>query len=446
VKLCITRLKQPDDCMKKSGFSLIAYRSAATMAGMLAPAFLTWRTRRQKEDPARAREKMAQTTLSRPDGSLVWIHCASVGEFNTALSLINAFSDAGYQVLITTVTLSSARLVAERLPSGAIHQFAPLDVPGFVNRFLDHWKPQLAVLVESELWPNTILALEQRTIPGFIVNGRMSDRSFRRWRRLLPIIRPVLASLEGVLCQSDEDTRRFRLLGASKATNFGNLKFDAATPPLDQTQLNELRSRIGQRPVFLAASVHPGEENAIIASHQLAQETFPSLLTIIAPRHPDKAAVFAEAATTKGYVVTKRFSAADTPSLGACDIHLVATLGELGLLYSVANLAFIGGSLIQHGGQNPIEAAKLAVPIVHGPHIGNFRDVYARLDQANAAMPIGSATDLPAAIVRLLSDQPLSIAMQHEASRLVRESTGALERSLDVLFKAIKPPDGKTAS
>jgi 3-deoxy-D-manno-octulosonic-acid transferase len=426
--------------MKKGSVSLATYRFAARAAGFFAPAFLKWRASRNKEDPARSAEKLAKITLPREAGSLVWVHCASVGEFNTALAMIHAFCEAGHRVLTTTVTLSSAKLAAERLPNGAVHQFAPLDVPKIVDRFLDHWKPDLAIIMESELWPNTLLALDARNIPTFIVNGRMSDRSFRRWRRLLPVIRPVLGSLNGVLCQSDEDARRFRLLGASHASNLGNLKFDAATPPLDAMQLQELRNRIGQRPVFLAASVHPGEEEAIILAHRLAQESFPTLLTIIAPRHPDKAAVFAEAATAKGYNIATRLSDSDRPNLSACDVHLVATLGELGLLYSVANIAFVGGSLIRHGGQNPIEAAKLAVPIIHGPHVSNFRDVYARLVHANAALPIESAADLPAAVLRLLSDQPLSIAMQNEASRLVQEGTGALERSLDVLFKAIKPP------
>jgi 3-deoxy-D-manno-octulosonic-acid transferase len=419
------------------GAALQLYRAGTRFAGFVMPMLLKRRLSAGKEDPERHAEKLGRTTTMRPDGPLIWLHCASVGEFNAAFALIRALAAPGRTILVTTVTLSSAQIAAQRLPPGAIHQFAPFDSPAILERFLMHWRPALALMIESEIWPNTILRLSRAKIPVFVVNGRLSDRSQRRWRRLPFFIKPVLGALTAALCQTEQDAARFSELGASRTVITGNLKFDAATPSIDQVQLEDLRARIGGRPVFLAASVHPGEEEAIIAAHLFCREAYPNLLTIIAPRHPDKAEIFREEAARHDLTTAMRGSFADKPTLAGAAVHVVATLGELGLLYSVAHAAFVGGSLIPHGGQNPIEPARLDVPILFGPHIGNFAEIYAQFEQAGAALPVANAQSLGPALQRVLSDLPLAIAMQREAARLLRENAGALDRTLAELEPAL---------
>ncbi len=424
---------------KRPGLAFYVYRGAAGLMRIAAPAFLRRRAARGKEDRQRHREKLAEGMAPRPDGALVWLHCASVGELNASMALIRRLSEASHRVLVTTVTYTSGQLAGSRLPDGVIHQYAPLDIPSIISRFLDHWRPSTALMMESELWPNTIHALHLRGVAIAIVNGRLSDRSSQRWRLIPSLIGPMLQRVHSTLCQTAEDASRFAHFGAGRVQVTGNLKFDAATPSIDRAALKDLRERIGERRVFLAASVHPGEEDAILNAHAECLLAEPHLLTIIAPRHPDKAAVFIDAARRRGLPVATRLSAADMPPLAGASVFVAGTIGELGLLYSLAHVALIGGSLIPHGGQNPIEAAKLEVPILFGPHVQNFTEIYASFRAAGAAIPIADSAALPGAILRVLSDPQLSIEMQRQAARLVKESAGALDRTL-VALRPILPP------
>jgi 3-deoxy-D-manno-octulosonic-acid transferase len=327
--------------------------------------------------------------------------------------------------------VTAAQVVGQRLPPGAIHQFAPVDTPAVVSRFLDHWRPGLALFAESELWPTTLNMLAERGVPTIVVNARMSDRSFRRWRRLKPLASAILSKVELFIAQSSNDAIRLRELADARVITCGNLKFDVPPPQADEARLTTLRRDIGERRVLLAASTHPGEEAAIITAHlELARAGF-RLLTTIAPRHPHRGhALMAEIAATP---LSARCRSAGEEIPADTDIFIVDRIGEMGFWYRLADLAFLGGSLVAHGGQNPIEAAKLGVPILHGPHVGNFRDVYGALSKAGAAQLVHDGPSLAAAARALLQNPAERERMAREAHACVDRSTGALERTLEAL-------------
>src|SRR5215469_13293373 len=280
--------------------TLHAYRRATAAGSALAPWLLERRLARGKENPARIGERRGQPGASRPPGPLVWVHGASVGEFMAVLPLIERIRAGGVAVLMTTGTVTSAALAEKRLPTGALHQFIPLDVPSFITRFLDHWRPNLALLVESDLWPNLVLSASARQIPMILVNGRMSDRSFGRWRRFAKTIETLLRRFDLCLVRSPHDAERFGALGAPRITITGNLKFDVPALPVDPRKLAALAGSTAGRNVVVAASTHPGEESIIVDAHRRLKITCPQLLTIIAPRHPERGPAVAEIAATAG--------------------------------------------------------------------------------------------------------------------------------------------------
>ena len=417
----------------EAGLSL--YRMLANRLQPVAKPFLDRRTRRGKEDPARRRERYGEAGRKRPDGQLVWVHAASVGETIAILPLLQRLRDRGLEVLLTTGTVTSAAIAERRLAAGATHQYVPLDIPDYIERFLDHWRPGLALFVESELWPGVMAALAGRDVPLVLVNGRLSARSFARWRRAGPFARALMSRIDLCLAQSADDGHRFGALGAPAVTVCGNMKFDAAAPAVDQGALKELQQAIADRPVFVAASTHPGEEEIVLAALDgigagggCADNR---LLTIIVPRHPERGSQIAEAAKAQDFQVSLR--SAGEPVGKATQIYIADTIGEMGLWFRLAAITFLGGSLIRHGGQNPIEPAKLDVPIVHGPHIGNFADVYSALKDAKAAVPVADRAALAAALTRLLADGAERQRLAREAHACVERFTGALDRTLAAL-------------
>jgi 3-deoxy-D-manno-octulosonic-acid transferase len=356
------------------------------------------------------------------------MHAASVGETVAVLPLIERLAEWA-AILLTTGTVTSAQIAAGRLPPGALHQFVPIDTPNAVARFLDHWRPDLALFVESELWPGAMDALHRRGVPLLLVNARLSERSFVRWRRLGPLARALTGCLAGAAAQSLSDAERFRALGAENVGVCGNLKFDVPPPPADPAGIERLRAAIGGRPVLLAASTHPGEEEAVLAAHA-AIPADRRLLTILAPRHPERGAALAAQISAAGLTFARR--SAGEP-IGAADVYLADTIGEMGLWYRLADMAFLGGSLVPRGGQNPIEPAKLLVPILHGPHVANFHDVYGALGEAGAVVPVSDAAALGAAVRQLMDDPARRQRLAAEAQACVARSAGALDRTLAVL-------------
>ena len=411
--------------------ALRAYRLLSAACGPLAPLLLAERQRRGKENGARRHERRGLARQARPEGPLVWVHGASVGELASVLPLIARIAEREVNVLVTTGTVTSSELAEKGLPAGAFHQFVPLDVPRFVRRFLAHWRPDLALFVESDLWPNRIVEAARLRVPMILVNGRLSDNSFRRWRRLPAAIVNLLQRFDLCLARTPGDAERLGALGASHVITAGDLKLDVPAPPCDAAKLERLRQAIGARPVMAAASTHEGEESAVIAAHARLRARFPGLLTLIAPRHPERGARVAGLAAEAGLNAALR-TRGHLPSADI-DIYVADTVGELGLIYRLAPVVFVGGSLVRHGGQNPIEPAKLGAAILHGPHVWNFAELYAALDRANGAEPVEDMSNLAAGFGALLSQPDTRQHVANAAHATVEGLGGALERTLQSL-------------
>ena len=412
------------------------YRLGTRGFGLIARPFLYWRMTRGKEDGERLAEKTGLPSLARPPGRLAWLHGASVGESISLLPLVEQLAARGLSVLVTTGTLSSARILAGRLGPGAMHQFAPLDVPRFIARFLAHWQPDLVLVAESEIWPNLFCDVAQAGIPLVLVSARLSARSCARWQRFHASIAAILQRVDLCLAQTQEDGSRLLRLGARRVQVTGNLKYDVPALPADTSEVASLAAAIGSRPVWLAASTHTGEEALAGEVHLALKTRFPNLLTIIAPRHPQRTPQIAAGLEAAGLRIGLRSQrAAISDDL---DIYLADTMGEMGLLYRLANVVFVGKSLETgqphgSGGQNPIEPAKLGNAILHGPRVENFTEVYAALDGAGAGHCVGDAAELADALETLLADRAHLRAMARAAQDCVSGFGGATARIMQAL-------------
>jgi 3-deoxy-D-manno-octulosonic-acid transferase len=370
-------------------------------AGLLAAPFLRLMLNRRiatgKEIPARLPERFGVASLPRPPGRLIWIHAASVGETMSVFSVIEALAGAAH-VLLTTGTVTSATLAAERLPAHARHQFIPLDIAAWVNPFLDHWRPDAAVFVESEIWPTLLRLTDARGIPRLLINASMSASSTANWRKISRFADTLIFGFRWVHVQSAADAANFHSLGAAGILEWGNLKYAAAPLPFDAAALTALHEQI-TGPVWLAASTHPGEETIILAAHAQLVTAFPDLVTIIAPRHPARGAAFA----------LPRRSLDQPPIPG--QPYIADTLGELGLFYRIAPFTFIGGSLVESiGGHNIAEAARLGIPIITGPHTAEIFEQIARLRGTASLAEVTDAAALAAAAAAWLRDPALAAA------------------------------------
>ncbi|MBV9970358.1 MAG: 3-deoxy-D-manno-octulosonic acid transferase [Xanthobacteraceae bacterium] len=411
--------------------TLAAYRAVSGAATPLAPRLLHYRLRSGKEHADRMAERLGEPGAKRPSGPLVWIHGASVGELAAVLPLIERMRTLGLGVLATTGTVTSAALAERRLPPGALHQFIPLDLPPYVARFLDHWRPDLVLFVESDLWPNLIMSAADRKIPMILVNGRMSARSFRRWRNFPRTIEALLRRFDLCLARTPADAGRFGALGAGRIATTGNLKLDVPPLPVDSAKLAELAKATEKRIIIAAASTHPGEEGTIFDAHRRVAAAFPALLTVVAPRHPQRGAAIAEIATAAGLRATLR-SRGELPGPDT-DIYLFDTLGELGMLYEIAPIVLMGGSLIRHGGQNPIEAVPFGAAILHGPHVDNFAEIYDELDGCGGACVVTDAGTLATGVAAWIEDGDARARAASAARECVERLGGALERTIGAL-------------
>jgi 3-deoxy-D-manno-octulosonic-acid transferase len=427
-------------------FRLKAYRASMSLLRPLTPLLLKLRERSGKEDPRRRGERLGIASMARPNGVLCWVHAASVGETNAVLPVIEALSNArpDLNFLLTTGTVTSAGLAARRLGPHAVHQYVPLDAPEYAARFLEHWKPDLAVFTESEIWPSLILETAARHIPIALVNGRLSHRSRRRWQRNKTTAMPLFGRFNIVLAQNDRLALGFSTLGARNVHSVGNLKIDAPPPPVDLNELERLKTALGERPVFAAASTHEGEEETIAAAHRALTRQFENLCTIIAPRHPERGTALAETLKNLGFNVAQR-------SLGAVpgprtDIYIADTIGELGTLYALAPVAFIGGSLIDRGGQNPIEAVRHGVAVLTGPHWQNFRDAYRTLLRHEGAIETKSSADIAAAVTKLFENPAELQRMRAGATQALSTLSGALEKTVAALLRYLPDERLKRAS
>jgi len=412
-----------------------------TLATLVAPALrlhLRRRAGRGKEDAARLPEREGHGA-ARPPGPLVWLHAASVGEVRALLPVLDAQAarDAALHLLVTTGTVTSARQLpgwlAPSLTGRVIHRYAPMDVPAWVNRFLDGWRPDAALRIESELWPNTLAACQARGVPVLLVNARMSARSAARWRRFAPgLARRILGSFRVIIPRSAEDAARISALGAGRLAPPGDLKFAAAPLEADPAALAALRAAIGPRPVFLAASTHPGEEALVLDAAASLRARLPDLLTILAPRHPERGPELAPGAP--------RRALSALPDAGP--VYVADTMGELGLLYRVAGVALVGGSLVPHGGQNPLEPARLGCPIILGPYMDNFTDATAALEAAGGVVRLANAATLAAAVADVLTNPDRALALAAGAAGMGGAGSRLPGQVADAMLDLLAGHDG----
>jgi 3-deoxy-D-manno-octulosonic-acid transferase len=429
----------PRSLLTSTVFAL--YRAAGCLAAPLITRLMKKRRARGKEDTTRFGERFGHAGAPRPDGNLVWIHGSSVGEAVSALPLIERLLSErpDLWILVTTGTVTSAGIMGDRLPEGVIHQFLPIDSLPAVRRFFDHWRPQAGLVIESEFWPNLLLEARSRGIPLHLINGRMSPKSFKNWRRTGPVFRRLLESFSSVQAQSPEDQAHFQALGRTDCTSPGNLKF--AAPPLDADPaiVREFRPLLEHRPRWLLYSSHPGEERMTAEAHREIATHHPGLLTMIAPRHPERGPGLAKELRGMGLNVALR-SAGD-PITPDTEIYLADTLGELGVWFRLNDVVTIGGTLIPKGGQNPIEAAKLDCAILCGPYTGNFLRIVGDMIKAGALRRIEetppSAHGLASAVSALLNDPAARAELSRSAGTYAETQSEVLARIMALLTPAL---------
>lgn len=404
------------------------YGLATSVVEPLAPLLLGRRAKQGKEDPARLAERLGHASLPRPEGRLVWLHGASVGETLSLTPLIERLR-AGrpdLNVLLTSGTVASAELISRRASTGAMHQFAPIDAPQAAERFLDHWRPDLAVFVESEIWPNLLVKAKARGVRLALVSARLSDKSLRGWARRPEAARALFRGFDLVLAQTDALAEGLRSLGAKDHGRL-NLKLAAAPLAVDQAALADLRAAAGDRPVLLAASTHPGEDEIVLDAFLKINGY---ALLVIVPRHPARAGDILRMAEAQGFETALR---TEQP-FGEAHVYIADTLGELGLWFSLATSALVGGSLLPGpGGHNPIEPAQLGCPIITGPYVENWQAIYAALIGAGAVVIARDALDLTAAFTEAL----LQPAQARERAAHARQTVAAGETGLDTAIAAL---------
>jgi 3-deoxy-D-manno-octulosonic-acid transferase len=409
-------------------------------ATLLSPALrlnLHRRARTGREIAARLAERRGVETTARPDGPLLWMHAASVGETQSILPVLAELAPHT-KVLLTTGTVTSQELLSRRLAEmqldrQVLQRFAPLDVPAWVRRFLGHWRPDAACFVESELWPNQLAACNAAGIPLVLVNARMSDRSFARWRRAPGIAARLLGSFRHIQARSIPDAERLRLLGAGAVECPGDLKFATPALPVDEAERTRLSAVLAGRPVWLAASTHPGEETLIAAAHRTLAADHPGLLTIIAPRHPQRGPALAAElrAPRRGF--------GDGPPSEA-GLWLADTVGEMGLFYRLAPIVFVGRSLIAPGGgQNPLEPARLGCAVAAGPYMANFAHAVAVLTDAGALAHVTGIGDLAAFVRAMLNDPARRQQMGAQAQAVIQRHADLPARTAAMLLSLLPP-------
>jgi 3-deoxy-D-manno-octulosonic-acid transferase len=414
------------------------YARLTGYAASLGRLIVSARRRSGKEHPERWRERIGIAGI-KPQGEtpFVWIHAASVGETVAVLPLVTRLTETGLKVVLTTVTITAAAMIERKLPPGVVHQFVPLDIAPFVDRFLDTWKPQLAIFVESEVWPVTIQRLSLRNIPLVVSNARMSERSLRGWSRVPSLSEAIFGRIRLCLAQSEADAARFATLGTGRVQTVGNIKFDAPAPEASRSSAAALAAAIGDRPVWLAASTHPGEDEIVLDAYEHLLDRLPRLLLILAPRHPRRGVDIMNMAVSRQLDVCQR-SAGALPSRGT-SVYVADTVGELGTFCRLATVAFMGGSLVAHGGHNPIEPGRARAAVITGPHVGNFSDIYAALFAESGASVVADLAELGGTIEYLIRHAVARERQVEAALAVIARFTGALDRTWDALEPTIAP-------
>ncbi len=414
------------------------YHSLTKLSAPALRRTLKKRLKRGKEDALRLPERMGQPGLPRPAGKLAWFHAASVGEAQSTLILLDAlltrFPDL--HILVTTGTVTSATVMAQRLPPRAFHQFYPLDHPNWVDGFLSHWSPDIIFWMESELWPNMLKAIRVSNTHCVLVNAHMSRRSYRRWKRFRESAASLLSAFDLCLAQTEADAQAFLRLRAINVQVSDNVKYSALPLPFDGAAFDRIQTAVASRPVWLYASTHDGEEAIACRIHTQLKQKYPNLLTMIVPRHPERRTDILKLCQDAGLKTTLRGEHQNLP-LRDDDIYLVDTMGELGLFYRLCPVSVIGRSFSNDGGggHNPLEAALLGSAVLHGPDVQNLEQIFSEMDEAKAALQADTPEQLYTLLEHLLGDQPALTELQIQGSRFAQSKAEILPR----IMRSLEP-------
>lgn len=394
--------------------------------------YIDKRIEQGKEDVARFNERIGRPTKPRPEGKLVWLHGASVGESISMLPLINRLLELypDLNVMVTTGTITSAEVMAKRLPAQAFHQYFPIDNPVFATRFLRHWRPDAILWFESEFWPGMLSAIKRKNIPLVLINGRISNKTFKRWQQFDFVCRELLGCFTSCLGQSEEDAYRLRVLGAKDAVCLGNLKYAGLPLPVDEEKKAQVLAQIGDRPFWFASSTHADEEYKIARFHKNLEAKIPHALTIISPRHPNRGEEIEQRLENElGLKVALRSK--NEPILPDTQVYVADTIGEMGIWYAISDLVFVGGSLIPHGGQNFIEPARDKCAVIVGPHMYNFAEALSKAKKQDAIMQVNDVLDLEDRVIQLMENKELLEAKKSLAYNWAASEAKVLDGIVD---------------
>lgn len=423
----------------KNNMNLKLYKFFSIILSPFIDLYLLYRKKKGKEDNQRFHERLGKPEIPRPSGALIWVHAASVGEAISVLPLMNKISDSysDVNILLTTGTVTSSKVLESKLPKNIIHQYVPIDKYHVVKRFLDHWSPDFAIWVESELWPNMLSETHKTGCPIVLVNARMSENSYEKWKKHGAFSRDILSCFSQCLVQSDEDAKRFSDAGAKNVAVIDNLKYEAPALPADPAETGKLVSMIGDRPLWLAASTNKGEEEIIYFVHNKLSEKYDKLLTIIAPRHPERSKDIKDSFEEKELKVSVRSKGDDIDP--EVNVYIADTVGEMGIFYRLSEIVFMGGSLVEHGGQNPLEAARLECAILSGVNTENFRDIYSQLQDSKGVLMVKDAGDLVTKIDDLLADHDKLEELARNAFDFIDSKSGILDSYMEYLKPYLNP-------
>lgn len=403
---------------------------------------LWWIGRTNPQAFVRWQERLGYVQAS--DEPVIWVHAVSVGETIAAAPLVKALlrRNPDIPVLMTAMTPTGSARAKALFGDRVRYAFSPYDTPGAVRRFVGRVRPRALVIMETELWPNMIALSKQRDVPIFLINARLSARSARGYERVASLVRPLLRSISWIAAQADEDAGRFLRIGArpESVSVTGSIKFDVEISDEIRSASSELRHHLGmERPVWIAASTHEGEDRQILEAHQKIMTQYPNALLMIVPRHPERFDDVAEMAESMGLSMVRRSGAvtASGNDGSPCQVYLGDTMGELLMLYGACDIAFVGGSLIERGGHNPLEPAAWGMPVLSGPHIFNFETIYNRLDDGKGLYITPTSEALAQSVVHLINDAAAAHCAGRNALAVVNANRGALEKVVDGIVERV---------
>lgn len=401
---------------------------------------LWWAGRKNPEAFARWSERLGYVEPS--EEPVIWVHAVSVGETIAAAPLVKALlrRNPDIPVLMTAMTATGSARARALFGDRIRYAYSPYDTPGSVRRFVERVKPRALVVMETEIWPNMIAHNRRKDVPIFLINARLSERSARGYERVGSLVRPLLCSIRWIAAQADEDAGRFLRIGArpESVSVTGSIKFDVDISDQVRSAAADLRAFLGPgRPVWIAASTHQGEDRQILEAHQRVLQHFPEALLIIVPRHPERFDAVSALIDSLGLKQQRRSRQTPQGLPEGTQVYLGDTMGELLMLYGTSDIAFVGGSLVERGGHNPLEPAAWGIPVLSGPHIFNFETIYSRLNEGQGLFMTPSSESLSSCVIKLMGDSAVAETAGHNALAVVNANRGALEKVVDGIVEKV---------